>query len=63
MVIQGAELKEARNGQQIAEIKKQEAVRAEPSSDNVDSQVKKTEINGKPIPSMFSLEGAPFERR
>jgi len=25
--------------------------------------VKKTEINGKPIPSMFSLEGAPFERR
>ena len=63
MVIQGAELKEARNEQQIAEIKKQEAVRAEPSSDNVDSQVKKTEINGKTIPSMFSLEGAPFERR
>jgi hypothetical protein len=63
MIIQGVELKEARNGQQIAEIKKQEATRAEPSSDNVDSQVKKTEINGKPIPSMFSLEGAPFERR
>ncbi len=63
MVIQGAELKEARNGQQIAEIKKQEATRAEPTSDNVDNVVKKTEINGKTIPSMFSLEGAPFERR
>jgi hypothetical protein len=63
MVIQGAELKEARNGQQIAEIKKQEATRAEPTSDNVDNVVKKTEINGKPVPSMFSLEGAPFERR
>jgi hypothetical protein len=63
MVIQGIELKEARNGKQIAEIKKQEATRGEPSSDNVEQVVKKTEINGKPIPSTFSLEGAPFERR
>ena len=36
MVIQGAELKEARNGKQIAEIKKEEASRGEPTSDNAD---------------------------
>jgi hypothetical protein len=59
MIIQGAELREARNGKQVADIKFDEARRAEPSSNNSPTEPKVTEINGKKIPSSFSMEGMP----
>ena len=42
MIIQGAELREARNSQQIAQIKQEEVARGEPSSDNREVATKPT---------------------
>lgn len=57
MIIQGAELREARNGQQVATIKQQEMARGEPTSDA--SEVAPSKLKEKGVPSVFSLEGLP----
>lgn len=57
--IQSAELREARSGKQVAEIKRAEAIRAEPSSDNVDNVKPNTKLNGRGIPTTFTLDGMP----
>lgn len=57
LMIQSAELKEARNGQQIEQIKRQEVQRGEPSSDAAVTEPSKLAAKG--IPSVFSLEGLP----
>jgi len=57
MVIQGAELREARNGQQIATIKQHEAARGEPTSDAAETAPSKLKEKG--VPSVFSLDGLP----
>lgn len=56
MQIQSAELREARNGQQVAQIKQQEISRGEPSSENTPT---KTALSKNGIPSEFSLQGRP----
>jgi len=58
MVIQGAELREARNGQQVATIKQQEMQRGEPTSDAAEVMTN-SKLKGKGVPSVFSLEGLP----
>ena len=55
--IQAAELREARNGQAVAEIKQAEIGRAEPSSET--SPTSNGKINPKGVPSVFTLEGMP----
>ena len=57
MIIQGAELREARNGQQIATIKQQEIARGEPTSDASEAPVSK--LREKGVPSVFTLDGLP----
>lgn len=54
--IQGAQLREAQNGQQVAVIKQQEVARGEPTSDAQEIEKKP---NDKGIPTTFSLEGIP----
>jgi hypothetical protein len=57
LIIQEAELREARNGQQVAQIKQKEAARGEPTSDAFPSEATKLEAKG--IPSVFTLDGFP----
>jgi hypothetical protein len=57
LVIQGAQLREAQKGKQVAEIRKEEIKRGEPSSDAVNNSNGKVAHKG--IPSVFSLEGMP----
>jgi len=57
LVIQGAELAEARNGKQIEQIKREEIGRGEPTSDA--REVRPTSLSAKGIPSVFSLDGFP----
>ena len=57
MIIQGAELREARNGQQVATIKQQEMSRGEPTSDA--SEATPSKLKEKGIPSVFTLDGLP----
>ena len=60
MIIQGAELREAKNNQTIAQIKTEEMKRGEPSSDTV--PIKDKTVNGvspNGMPSVFSLDGMP----
>jgi len=59
LIIQGEELKLARNSQYLAETKHKEVSRAEPSSDNVELPVK-SKIPG--VPSAFTLAGSPLEQ-
>jgi len=54
MMIQGAELREALNGKQLAQMQKEESSRVEPSSDNREVE---TKIGEKGIPKTFSLAG------
>lgn len=58
MQIQAAELREARNGQQIAEIKKEEISRGEPSSETTPTK-STNQLTAKGVPSEFSLSGMP----
>jgi hypothetical protein len=55
LIVANLELQEARNGKQIAEKKKEEAIRAEPSS-SVKPAAPKQAIGGV---SEFTLEGLP----
>lgn len=57
MVIQGAELREAKNNQQVATIKQKEMQRGEPTSDAAETAPSK--LREKGVPSVFSLEGLP----
>ena len=57
MQIQAAELREARNGQQVAQIKQQEISRGEPSDDNRPAALSALAVKG--IPSIFTLDGMP----
>jgi len=57
MVIQGAELREARNGQQVATIKQAEMARGEPTSDA--TELAPSKLREKGVPSVFSLDGLP----
>jgi len=57
MIIQGAELREARNGQQVATIKQAEMARGEPTSDA--SETTPSKLKEKGIPSVFTLDGLP----
>lgn len=57
LMIQSAELREAQNGRQVAQIKQSEAQRAEPTSDT--REVTPTKLAAKGVPSVFSLEGLP----
>jgi len=57
MVIQGAELREARNSQQVATIKQQEMQRGEPTSDAAEVAPSKLKENG--VPSVFILDDLP----
>lgn len=55
--IQSSELRDAKNGQQVAIIKQQEVARGEPSSDT--RTVENGNTTRKGVPSTFSLEGMP----
>ncbi len=60
MIIQGAELREAKNNQTIAQIKTEEMKRGEPTSDTV--PIKDKTVNGvapNGVPSVFTLDGMP----
>jgi hypothetical protein len=57
LMIQSAELKEARNGRQIAEIKQDEIARGEPTSEEAEHAESKSKKKG--VPSVFTLEGMP----
>jgi hypothetical protein len=57
LIIQSAELREAKNGQQVAQIKQSEIQRGEPTSDASPREVSK--LSAKGVPSTFSLEGLP----
>lgn len=57
MIIQGAELREARNGQQVATIKQKEMARGEPTSDA--SEATPSKLKEKGVPSVFTLDGLP----
>ncbi len=58
LMISSAELREAKSGRVIAEVKQKEAARGEPTSDNVDT-APITKVNGKGIPRTFTMEGFP----
>ena len=60
LMIQGAELKEARAGRQVAEIKREEVSRGEPSSSSYETP-QDTELSKKGVPKTFSLAGSPFD--
>lgn len=57
LIIQSAELREAKNGQQVAQIKQAEVQRGEPTSDASPREVSKLAAKG--VPSTFSLDGLP----
>jgi hypothetical protein len=61
LMIQSAELKEARAGRQVAEIKREEVSRGEPSSSSYETQ-EVSELAKKGVPKNFTLAGSPFER-
>lgn len=58
LVIRSAELREALNGQQVEKIKKEEAVRGEPTSEAAPTEITgETKVNGHAVPKSFSLDG------
>lgn len=57
LVYRTAELNEALKGKGAAEIKEDEARRAEPSSDARETGAGFTQVNGHKIPQTFSMEG------
>jgi hypothetical protein len=57
MVIQSAELREAKNNQQVATIKQKELQRGEPTSYAAETSPSK--LREKGVPSVFSLDGLP----
>lgn len=60
LVIRSAELREALNGQQVEKIKKEEAVRGEPTSEAAPTEITgETKVNGHSVPKAFSLDGFP----
>jgi hypothetical protein len=62
MIIQGAELREAKNGQTVAQIKNEELKRGEPSSDTQPIKKEQNGILANGVPSVFSLDGMPSRR-
>jgi hypothetical protein len=62
MIIQGAELREAKNGQTVAQIKNDELKRGEPSSDTQPIKKEQNGVLANGVPSVFSLDGMPSRR-
>jgi hypothetical protein len=56
--IRDAELREAQSGRQVAETKKEELQRAEPTSDNLPGEEKPKKKGQELVPSTFSVAGA-----